>query len=152
VAAQWKEVGVETRLVRLDSQIWTDKVYRKVDVSLISPTRRSDPTLGVDRSFLCNEGHVPYTNPSGYCNPELDRIAREAVSAPPERRRALYKQYAEIVARDLNEADPNQRPDLQRRRDEFSEPRRALQRLVQRASEPRGRLAATECAMIPLGR
>jgi peptide/nickel transport system substrate-binding protein len=105
VAAQWQEVGVETKLVGLDSQIWTDKVYRKneFDVSLISLTGRSDPTLGVDRSFLCNEGHVPYTNPSGYCNPELDGIAREAGSAPPERRRALYKQYAEIVARDLNE-------------------------------------------------
>jgi len=132
VAAQWKEVSVETKLVRLDSQIWTDKVYRKnaFDVLLTSRTGRSDPTLGVDRSFLCNEGHVPYTNPSGYCNPELDCIAREAVSAPPKQRRALYKQYAETVARDLNEPDPDQ-PDLQRSRVEVSESRRALRLLVQ---------------------
>jgi peptide/nickel transport system substrate-binding protein len=105
IAAQWKEVGVDVKLVGLDSQIWTDKVYRKndFDVSLISLTARSDPTLGVDRSFVCNEGHVPYTNPTGYCNPELDKIALQAGSAPTEQRRALYKQYAAIVARDLNE-------------------------------------------------
>jgi peptide/nickel transport system substrate-binding protein len=105
IAAQWKEVGVEVKLVGLDSQIWTDKVYRKndFDVSLISLTARSDPTLGVDGSFVCNEAHVPYTNPTGYCNPDLDKIALEAGSVPTEQRRALYKQYAEIVARDLNE-------------------------------------------------
>jgi len=91
VAAQWKEVGVETKLVRLESQIWTDKVYRKndFDVSMTSLTGRSDPTLGVDRSFLCNECHVPYTNPSGYCNPELDRIARGGLGAAGAAARSL---------------------------------------------------------------
>ncbi len=105
LAAQWKEVGVDVRLSGLDSQIWTDKVYRKndFDVSLISLTGRSDPTLGVDRSFICNEAHVPYTNPTGYCNPELDKIAAAAGTAPADQRRALYTQYAAIVARDLNE-------------------------------------------------
>ncbi|MFI5011980.1 MAG: ABC transporter substrate-binding protein [Hyphomicrobiales bacterium] len=105
LAAQWKEIGVEVRLSGLDSQIWIDKVYRKndFDISLISLTGRSDPTLGVDRSFICNEAHVPFTNPSGYCNPELDKIAAAAGAAPPDKRRALYKQYEEIVARDLNE-------------------------------------------------
>lgn len=105
IAAQWKEVGVDVTLAGLDAQIWTDKVYRKndFDVSLISLTGRSDPTLGVDRSFVCNQAHVPYTNPTGYCNPELDKIAAAAAAAPQEQRRALYKQYEEIVARDLNE-------------------------------------------------
>ena len=105
VAAQWTEVEVEVKLAGLDSQIWTDKVYRKndFDVSVISLTARSDPTLGVDRSFVCNEAHLPYVNPTGYCNPELDRIALQAGTVPADQRRALYKQYAEIVARDLNE-------------------------------------------------
>ena len=71
--------------------------------SLISLTGRSDPTLGVDRSFICNPAATPFTNPTGYCNPELDRIAAEASAAPEDQRRALYKQYEEIVARDLNE-------------------------------------------------
>ena len=59
--------------------------------------------MGIDRSFVCNEAHLPYVNPTGYCNPELDHIALEAGSVPTEQRRVLYKQYAEIVARDLNE-------------------------------------------------
>jgi len=105
VAAQWEEVGIDVKLAGLDSQIWTDKVYRRndFDVSLISLTARSDPTLGVDRSFVCNEAHLPYVNPTGYCNPELDRIALQAGSVPAGERRMLYKQYAEIVSRDLNE-------------------------------------------------
>ncbi|MBV9783821.1 MAG: hypothetical protein JO264_08375 [Acidisphaera sp.] len=105
IAAQWKEIGVDVRLTGLDAQIWVDKVYNRndFDISLVSLTGRSDPTLGVDRSFVCNPAHVPYTNPSGYCNPELDKIAAAAAAAPQEQRRALYKQYEEIVARDLNE-------------------------------------------------
>jgi peptide/nickel transport system substrate-binding protein len=105
VAAQWAELGIDVKLAGLDSQIWTDKIYRKndFDVSLISLTARSDPTLGIDRSFVCNEAHLPYVNPTGYCNPELDHIALEAGSVSTEQRRVLYKQYAEIVARDLNE-------------------------------------------------
>jgi peptide/nickel transport system substrate-binding protein len=105
IAAQWQQVGVDVRLSGLDAQIWLHKVYTQhdFDVSLISLTGRSDPTLGVDRSFICNPGAVPFTNPTGYCNPELDRIAAEASAAPEDQRRALYKQYEEIVARDLNE-------------------------------------------------
>ena len=105
IAAQWKEIGVDVRLSGLDSQIWTNKVYTKndFDVSVISLTGRSDPTLGVDRSFVCNEAHVPYVNPTGYCNPEFDKIATQAGSAPADQRRALYTRYAEIVAQDLNE-------------------------------------------------
>ena len=105
MAAQWAELGIDVKLAGLNSQIWTDKIYRKndFDVSLISLTARSDPTLGIDRSFVCNEAHLPYVNPTGYCNPELDHLALEAGSVPSEQRRVLYKQYAEIVARDLNE-------------------------------------------------
>jgi peptide/nickel transport system substrate-binding protein len=105
LAAQWGEIGVDVKLVGLDSQIWLDKVYRRndFDISMISLTGRSDPTLGVDRSFVCNNAHVPFTNPTGYCNAELDRIAAAAAAAPQDQRRALYKQYEEIVARDLNE-------------------------------------------------
>jgi peptide/nickel transport system substrate-binding protein len=105
IAAQWQQVGVDVRLTGLDAQIWIDKVYRKYDfdLSLASLTGRSDPTLGVDRSFLCNPNPIPYTNPTGYCNADLDRIAAAAAAAPEDQRRALYKQYEEIVARDLNE-------------------------------------------------
>ncbi len=105
IAAQWQKIGVDVRLSGLDAQIWLHKVYQQhdFDISLNSLTGRSDPTLGVDRSFVCNPGNVPYTNPTGYCNPELDKIAAAATAAPEDQRRALYKRYEEIIARDLNE-------------------------------------------------
>ncbi len=105
LAAQWKEVGIETTLSGLDDQLWIDKVYKQnnFDVSLVSLTGRTDPTLGVDRSFLCNPNKLPYVNPSGYCNPELDAIAAKANGAAAADRKQFYKTYEEIVARDLNE-------------------------------------------------
>jgi peptide/nickel transport system substrate-binding protein len=105
IAAQWLQVGVDVKLTGLDGQIWADKVYHKYDfdVSLTSLTGRSDPTLGVDRSFVCNPAPISYTNPTGYCNPELDGIAAAAAAAPDDQRRALYRRYEEIVAQDLNE-------------------------------------------------
>lgn len=112
LAAQWAQIGVDVKLTQLDAQIWIDKVYKRndFDLSLASLTGRSDPTLGVDRSFVCNPGQLPYTNPTGYCNPELDKIAAAASAAPHDQRRALYKQYEEIIARDLNEVQLTNAP------------------------------------------
>jgi peptide/nickel transport system substrate-binding protein len=68
---------------------------------MVSLTARTDPLFGVDRSFLCNTTNVPYVNPTGYCNPDLDAIAAKAAAVPLEERRQWYKQYEEIIARDM---------------------------------------------------
>lgn len=105
VQAQWTALGIDVKLSALDQQIWTNKVYTQhdFDASIISLTGRSNPVLGVDRSFVCNETSVPYANPTGYCNPEFDKVAADAASAPADRQKAHYKTYAEIIARDLNQ-------------------------------------------------
>lgn len=105
VQAQWLAIGIDVKLNALDLQIWTDKVYTKrdFDASVISLTGRTNPVLGVDRSFVCNEGSVPFANPTGYCNPEFDKVALDAAAAPLGQQLPLYKQYAEIIARDLNQ-------------------------------------------------
>lgn len=105
VQSQWTAIGVDVRMAGLDGQIWTAKVYkqRNFDASVISLTGRTNPVLGVDRSFLCNQSGVPYSNPTGYCNPELDKLIAEAAAAPIDKQKALYAKYAEIVARDINE-------------------------------------------------
>ncbi|UZF95458.1 ABC transporter substrate-binding protein [Bosea sp. NBC_00550] len=105
VQAQWTALGIDVKLSSLDLQIWTNKVYTQhdFDASIISLTGRSNPVLGVDRSFVCNQTNVPFANPTGYCNPEFDKVAADAASAPLDRQKALYKTYAEIVARDLNQ-------------------------------------------------
>ena len=105
VQSQWAAIGVDVKLSTLDQQIWLNKVYKEhdFDASVISLTGRSNPVLGVDRSFVCNEGSVPFANPSGYCNPEFDQVALDAAAAPLGEQRPFYKTYAEIIARDLNQ-------------------------------------------------
>jgi peptide/nickel transport system substrate-binding protein len=105
LAAQWGAIGIDVKLAGLDIQLWIDKVYnhRDFDASLVSLTGRTDPMLGVDRSFLCNTTHLPYVNPTSYCNPALDAVAAKANTAAATDRRQYYKTYIEIVAHDLNE-------------------------------------------------
>ena len=105
VQLQWTAIGVNVKMAGLDGQIWTDKVYKQhnFDASIISLTGRTNPVLGVDRSFLCNQSSVPYSNPTGYCNADLDKLIEEAAATPLDKQRAVYSKYAEIVARDLNE-------------------------------------------------
>ncbi|MCC6852695.1 MAG: hypothetical protein IT502_10345 [Rubrivivax sp.] len=103
VQAQWAAIGVDVKLSALDLQIWLNKVYseRNFDASVISLTGRTNPVLGVDRSFVCNQGKVPFANPTGYCNAEFDKIALEAAAAPLGKQREWYRKYEEIIARDL---------------------------------------------------
>ncbi|MES3000661.1 MAG: ABC transporter substrate-binding protein [Pseudomonadota bacterium] len=105
VQSYWTALGIDVKMAGLDPQIWTDKVYKEnnFDVSIISLTGRTNPVLGVDRSYICNTGNLPFVNPTGYCNPEMDKAVADAASAPLEKQRAAYKRYAEIVARDLNQ-------------------------------------------------
>jgi peptide/nickel transport system substrate-binding protein len=92
------------KLVGLEMQLYIDKVYNKNDfqAALIYLTGRTNPVLGIDRSFVCNEGNVPFANPTGYCNPDFDRLALDAAAAPLDEQRSYYRQYAEVIARDLN--------------------------------------------------
>jgi peptide/nickel transport system substrate-binding protein len=105
VQSQWSAIGIDVKLAALDQQIWTNKVYkeRDFDASVISLTGRTNPVLGVDRSFVCNESSVPFANPTGYCNADFDAVALAAAAAPLGKQREPYRKYAEIVARDLNQ-------------------------------------------------
>ncbi len=106
VQSMWNAVGVDVKMAGLDPQIWTDKVYKQknFDASVISLTGRTNPVLGVDRSYICNTGDLPFVNPTGYCSKEMDKAVNDAASAPLEKQRAYYKVYAELAARDLNQA------------------------------------------------
>jgi peptide/nickel transport system substrate-binding protein len=105
VQSEWTAIGVGVKMAGLDGQIWTDKVYKRhdFDASIISLTARTNPVLGIDRSYLCNQGSVPYANPTGYCNAELDKLIAQAAATPLDKQQAVYAKYAEIVARDINE-------------------------------------------------
>jgi peptide/nickel transport system substrate-binding protein len=104
VQANWEAIGIDVKLVGLEMQLYIDKIYNKNEfqASLIYLTGRTNPVLGIDRSFVCNKGNVPFANPTGYCNAEFDQLALEAATAPLDEQKALYKKYAEFVSRDLN--------------------------------------------------
>lgn len=105
IQANLTAVGINVDLIGMETQLWVDKVYKQHDfqLSLIYLTGRTNPVLGIDRSFVCNENNVPFANPTGYCNPELDEIALKAAEAPLPEQISFYSEYAKIVARDLNE-------------------------------------------------
>lgn len=106
LAGQWAQIGIQVNIAGLDNQIWRDKVYTRhdFDLNLVTMTSRSDPVLGVDRGHLCNDTEVAYVNPSGYCNPELDKLAAAAREATTDaERKEHYTKYAKIVAEDLNQ-------------------------------------------------
>lgn len=106
ILSNWEAVGIDVKLTTLDHQLWLEKVYRNrdFDVSIVRLAAGSDPTVGIDRSFTCNDQTINYVNPTGYCNQELDEIVEKAASAPPDERQKYYEEYAQIVARDMPEA------------------------------------------------
>ena len=153
VQSQWSTIGIDVKLSALDQQIWTNKVYtqRDFDASVISLTGRTNPVLGVDRSFVCNEGNVPFANPTGYCNPEFDKVALDASAAPLAEQKAHYKKYAEIIARDLNQLALTNSQGLRSGEHGPERARRAVQLFVQHPPELGGSLAAGRQAVSPSG-
>lgn len=100
------KVGVEVELRGSDTatylrRIFTDQDY---DLTITSLHRLPDPTLGVQRLYWTKniKKGAPWTNGSGYSNPELDRIMEAAADEPDAaKRRALIKQWQQIVQEDV---------------------------------------------------
>lgn len=99
-------VGVEVELRAGDTATYLRRIFTDQDYDLMvsSLHRLPDPTLGVQRLFWTQNIRkgAPWTNGSGYSNPELDKIMEAAADeANPTRRKALIKQWQQIVQEDL---------------------------------------------------
>jgi peptide/nickel transport system substrate-binding protein len=82
-------------------RIFTDQDY---DLMISSLHRLPDPTLGVQRLYWSKNiiKGAPWTNGSGYANPELDRVMEAAAAEPdPGKRKALIKQWQQIVQEEV---------------------------------------------------
>ena len=68
----------------------TDKVFAKrdFDLTLQSYFSAGDPAIGYHRLYLTENGRPQLTNPTGYSNPEVDRLLGEALTAPDLDQRA----------------------------------------------------------------
>jgi len=99
-------VGVEVELRAGDTATYLRRIFTDQDYDLMvsSLHRLPDPTLGVQRLFWTRNiiKGAPWTNGSGYSNPELDKVMEAAADeANPAKRKALIKQWQQIVQEDL---------------------------------------------------
>nr|WP_314071549.1 ABC transporter substrate-binding protein [uncultured Roseococcus sp.] len=98
-------IGVDLELIIEDSAAYLRRVYTDGDYDIMTSSlhKLPDPTLGVQRLYWTRNivRGAPWTNGSGYSNPELDRIM-EAAAAEGDlaKRRDLVNRWQEIVQED----------------------------------------------------
>ena len=70
------------------------------DMSLDSVYNWGDPVIGVNRTYMSsNIGKGVWSNTQGYSNPRVDELLDMAANEnDPEKRKAYYKEFQEIVA------------------------------------------------------
>lgn len=99
-------VGVDVTLRVSDAGVYLKRVFGDADFDLFLTSLHNlpDPTLGVQRWYWSKNiaKGVPWSNGSGYANPELDRLMEAAsVEADPAKRRALIDQWQVFVQEEV---------------------------------------------------
>ncbi|MFT4117716.1 ABC transporter substrate-binding protein [Bradyrhizobium sp.] len=99
-------VGIGVTLRAQDVPTWFKRTYTNRDFDFMSNgmSHSFDPTVGVQRLYWSKnfKPGVPFSNGSGYSNPEVDRLLEAAaVESDPAKRRELFRAFQVIVATDL---------------------------------------------------
>ncbi|MAY63531.1 MAG: ABC transporter substrate-binding protein [Rhizobiales bacterium] len=100
------EVGIELEIRTQDTPTYLRRIYTDYDFDMSSTTLSAlpDPTLGVQRLYWSKnivEG-VPFSNSSGYSNPEMDRILEAAQTENDKGKRVeLFHQMQKLAQEDL---------------------------------------------------
>jgi peptide/nickel transport system substrate-binding protein len=99
-------VGIEVDLIIEDSAAYLRRIYTDADYDIMTSSlhRLPDPTLGVQRLYWTKNiiKGAPWTNGSGYSNPELDQIMEAAAAeGDPAKRRSLVARWQEIAQEDV---------------------------------------------------
>jgi peptide/nickel transport system substrate-binding protein len=100
------KVGIEVNIRSQDFATYIKRVYtdRDFDFTNNSMGNTFDPTVGVQRLYWSKnfKKGVPFSNGSGYANPEVDRLLEAAaVESDPEKRFEEFRDFQRIVARDI---------------------------------------------------
>jgi peptide/nickel transport system substrate-binding protein len=106
VKAEFAQINVNVSLIDEDLNTWAQRTYvqRNFDLSFIGYTSANDPASGgITLSWKCQPNRtVLYTNPSGYCNPTVDSLFKQAAqAATTAERQQAYGQAQEIIDNDL---------------------------------------------------
>jgi peptide/nickel transport system substrate-binding protein len=101
-----RTVGIEVEVRAQDFPTWLRRIYTDNDFDLTSNTLSAlpDPTLGVQRVYWSKNivKGVPFSNGSGYSNPEMDKVLEAAqTETDPAKRRAFFVEMQKIAQRDL---------------------------------------------------
>ncbi|MET3927485.1 ABC transporter substrate-binding protein [Devosia sp. 2618] len=104
--SNWEQMGVTVNLRPEELAVWRETVFTKkdFDVTLLSYGSYGDPVLGIQRVYVCvaDDPQMTYTNPSGYCNPEVDAMFFDAATRSSPADRAIpYAEVQKVLADDL---------------------------------------------------
>jgi peptide/nickel transport system substrate-binding protein len=101
VKAELAKVNINVNLVAEDLNTWAARTYtaRNFDLSYITYTSQNDPAIGIARTYVCQTNRtILYTNPTGFCNAQLDADFLAAASAStPSARQAEYAKVTTIL-------------------------------------------------------
>jgi len=102
--SMWGAVGVDVTVEAMEDATLMKKAYvdRDFDVTMNSYTSYSDPALGIARAFVTSGIGKTFANPSGYSNPEVDKLFEDGESGTTyEQRGPAYRKVQEIIAQDV---------------------------------------------------
>jgi peptide/nickel transport system substrate-binding protein len=101
VKAELAKININVNLVDEDLNTWAARTYtaRNFDLSYITYTSQNDPAIGIARTYFCNtDRQTLYTNPTGFCNAQVDSDLTAAASATtPAARQADYAKATTIL-------------------------------------------------------
>ncbi|HVL55544.1 MAG TPA: ABC transporter substrate-binding protein [Burkholderiaceae bacterium] len=99
-----RRIGIDVVLESTDAAGFVQRLGNwDYDVLMTFLTTLSDPALGVSRTFLTENQRkgIPFTNESGYSNPKVDALFKEAASTVDEsRRKQLYSEVQKLLVED----------------------------------------------------
>ncbi|MCX5493689.1 ABC transporter substrate-binding protein [Kaistia dalseonensis] len=100
------KVGIKVVLRGQDVPSWLKRVYTDRDFDFVTNGMGNtfDPTIGVQRLYWSKnfKKGVPFSNGSGYSNPEVDKILEQAaIENDPAKRVELFNQLQVIIAHDV---------------------------------------------------
>jgi peptide/nickel transport system substrate-binding protein len=101
-----RAVGIDVEVRAQDTPTWLRRIYTDNDFDMTSNTLSAlpDPTLGVQRVYWSKNiiKGVPFSNSSGYSNPEMDKVLEGAqTETDTEKRKNLFFEMQKIAQTDL---------------------------------------------------
>jgi len=99
-------IGIKVSLRAQDVPTWLKRVYTDRDFAFVTNAMGNtfDPTIGVQRLYWSKnfKKGVPFSNGSGYSNPEVDEILETAATENDHAKRvALFNRLQDIIAVDV---------------------------------------------------